>query len=245
MFHIPRSVFRYSRLVLSQSRSTLGYRQYSTTAADKPKVKVLVLYYSVYGHVHQMAKAVAEGALGIEGAHVDVKRVPETLSKELLDKIGAKDFSSIHPEVAVDDLPNYDAIILGTPTRFGNMCAQMKSFLDGCGSLFASNALMGKVGAVFTSTNTQHGGQESTILSTHIPLYHLGFVVVGLPYTYKGFYEKPDEIQGNSPYGASTIAGPDGSRQPSEIELEGARYMGRHVTDIAKRLAMSKPEKME
>jgi NAD(P)H dehydrogenase (quinone) len=196
--------------------------------------KVLVLYYSSYGHIEKMAAAVAEGAREA-GADVVVKRVPETVPEELARKSGFK-LDQGAPVAMVDELIDYDAIIVGTPTRFGNMTAQMKSFLDQTGGLWMQGKLIGKVGSVFTSSATQHGGQESTILSTHIVLLHQGMVIVGLPYSFAG-QMGVSEVTGGSPYGASTIAAGDGSRQPSDNELAGARYQGRHVAQIAAKLA--------
>jgi len=198
--------------------------------------KVLVLYYSSYGHIETMAQAVAEGVREA-GAEVVIKRVPELVPEEVARKSGFK-LDQAAPIATVDELPGYDAIILGVPTRFGNMAAQMKNFLDQTGGLWAQGKLVGKVGSVFTSTATQHGGQESTILSTHIVLLHQGMVIVGLPYSFQG-QTTLTEITGGSPYGASTIAASDGSRQPSENELAGARYQGRHVAGIAAKLAAS------
>ena len=196
--------------------------------------KVLVLYYSSYGHIETMAAAIAEGARS-SGATVDIKRVPELVSDEMAAKSHFKTQQAA-PVATVDDLAQYDAIIVGTPTRFGNMTAQMKNFLDQTGGLWATGKLVGKVGAVFTSTATQHGGQESTILSTQTVLLHHGMVIVGLPYAWQGQMTLA-EISGGSPYGASTIAGGDGSRQPSANELEGARFQGAHVARIAAKLA--------
>lgn len=196
--------------------------------------KVLVLYYSSWGHVSAMANAVAEGARSVAGTEVAVKRVPELVPEAVRRNAHYKDESDV-PVATVDELTQYDAIIIGTPTRYGNMTAQMKNFLDQTGGLWAKGALVGKVGSVFTSTGTQHGGQESTILSTHIVLLHLGMVIVGLPYSFQGQMGVA-EVMGNSPYGASTIAGGDGSRQPSAVELDGARYQGRHVAEIASKL---------
>jgi NAD(P)H dehydrogenase (quinone) len=196
--------------------------------------KVLVLYYSSYGHIETMAQAVAEGARGT-GATVDIKRVPEIVS-EAVAKASHFKLDQAAPIATVDELPNYDAIIFGVPTRFGNMAAQMKNFLDQTGPLWFAGKLIGKVGSVFASTATQHGGQESTILSTHTVLLHQGMVIVGLPYAWQG-QMKLDEVTGGSPYGATTIAASDGSRQPSANELEGARFQGRHVAEIAARLA--------
>jgi NAD(P)H dehydrogenase (quinone) len=201
-------------------------------------MKVLIVYYSTYGHVHKMAEAVAEGVREIPGAEAILRRVPETLSAEVLGMMGAveaqKSMSNV-PICTVDELASADAVIFGTPTRFGNMCGQMRQFLDATGQLWAKGALVGKVGSVFTSSATQHGGQESTILSFHITLLHQGFVIVGLPYTFQG-QTRIDEITGGSPYGASTIAGGSGERMPSENELDAARFQGRHVATIASKL---------
>jgi NAD(P)H dehydrogenase (quinone) len=202
-------------------------------------MKVLIVFYSTYGHVYKMAEAVAEGAKAVAGAEVDLRRVPETLPPDVLEKMGAVDaqkaFSHI-AECSVDELAQADAVIFGTPTRFGNMCGQMRQFLDATGQLWAKGSLVGKVGSVFTSSATQHGGQESTILTFHVTLLHHGFVVVGLPYAFQG-QMRIDEVTGGSPYGASTIAGGDGSRMPSENELEAARFQGKHVAEIALKLA--------
>lgn len=201
-------------------------------------MKVLVVYYSMYGHTHRMAEAVAEGVKEVEGADVEMKRVLETVPDEMLEKIGAleaqKAFAHV-PVCTVDELPNYDAIIFGTPTRFGNMCGQMRNFLDQTGQLWAEGALVGKVGSVFASSATQHGGQESTILSFHTTLLHQGMIIVGLPYSFQG-QMRIDEITGGSPYGASTIAGGQGERMPSENELAAARFQGKHVAMIASKL---------
>jgi NAD(P)H dehydrogenase (quinone) len=202
-------------------------------------MKVLVVYYSMYGHIHQMAEAIAEGAKGVNGAKVELRRVPETLPDDVLEKMGALEAQKVFSNIqvaTVDELASADAVIFGTPTRFGNMCGQMRQFLDATGQLWANGALVGKVGSVFASSNTQHGGQESTILSFHITLLHHGFVVVGLPYSFQG-QMRVDEITGGSPYGASTIAGGDGSRMPTENELEAARFQGKHVAEVAAKLA--------
>lgn len=197
--------------------------------------KVLVLYYSMYGHMETMANAIAEGAKGVDDIDVSVKRVPETMSAETLAGIGAKtDFS--HPVATVDELADYDAIIFGSPTRFGNMTGQMRTFLDQTGALWAQGKLIGKVGSVFTSTGTQHGGQETTITSFHTTLLHHGMVIVGVPYSCAGLTYM-DDITGGSPYGAATLAGADGSRQPSDNELDIARFQGKHVAEIAKKQA--------
>lgn len=196
---------------------------------------VLVLYYSMYGHIETLAGAVAEGAAGVDGVAVALKRVPDTMSKAELERAGAK-LEQAAPIARVEELPDYDAILFGTPTRFGNMCGQMRTFLDRTGGLWAKNALVGKIGSVFTSSNTQHGGQESTLLSFHVTLLHQGMLVVGVPYTARGISESRD-IAGGSPYGASTIAGSDGKRQPSALELDTARFQGRHVAELAVRLS--------
>lgn len=196
--------------------------------------KILVLYYSSYGHIETMAHAVAEGVRKA-GAEADVKRVPELVPAEVAKSSHFK-LDQAAPIATIDELANYDGIIFGTPTRFGNMTAQMRNFLDQAGGLWFQNKLVGKVASVFTSSATQHGGQESTILTFIPTLLHLGMVYVGLPYTFAGQFGH-DEVKGASPYGASTIAGGDGSRQPSAIELEAARYQGAHVAEIAKKLA--------
>jgi len=202
-------------------------------------MKALILYYSMYGHIHAMAQAVAEGVGQVPGAQAELRRVPETLSDDVLGKMGALEAQQGMRQVpvcGVEELAEADAIIFGTPTRFGNMCGQMRQFLDATGGLWAEGRLINKVGSVFTGSATQHGGQESTIL-TFIPyLLHQGMVVVGLPYSFQG-QMRIDEITGCSPYGASTIAGGQGERMPSANELDGARYQGRHVAEIATRLA--------
>ncbi len=201
-------------------------------------MKVLILFYSTYGHVHKMAEAVAEGVAGVGGAEAVLRRVPETLPPEVLEKMGAVEAQKTMehiPVATVDELAAADAVIFGTPTRFGNMCGQMRQFLDATGQLWAQGALVGKVGSVFTCSATQHGGQESTILSFHISLLHHGFVIVGLPYAFQG-QMRTDEITGGSPYGASTIAGGSGERMPSDNELEAARFQGKHVAEIASKL---------
>lgn len=198
-------------------------------------MKVQVIFYSMYGHIHRMAEAVAEGARSVSGAEVGVFRVPELVPDEALEKSGAKAAQQAFAQVPiakVEQLPEADAIIFGTPTRFGNMCAQMRNFLDQTGGLWLKGSLIGKVGSVFTSTATQHGGQESTVLSTHTTLLHQGMILVGLPYSEKRQMQM-DQILGGSPYGAATIAGGDGSRMPSELELEMAKFQGRHVAEIA------------
>jgi NAD(P)H dehydrogenase (quinone) len=201
-------------------------------------MKVLIVFYSMYGHVYKMAEAVAEGVQAVPGAEAILRRVPETLPADVLEKMGAveaqKAFAHI-PVCTVDELPGAEAIIFGTPTRFGNMCGQMRQFLDATGQLWAKGALVGKVGSVFVSSATQHGGQESTILNFHITLLHQGMIVVGLPYAFAG-QMRNDEITGGSPYGASTIAGTKGERTPSANELDAARFQGKHVATIAAKL---------
>ena len=196
--------------------------------------EILVLYYSSHGHIETMAQAVAEGVREA-GAEAVIKRVPELVPEEVARKSGYK-MDQKAPIATVDELPQYDGIIFGTGTRYGNMTAQMKSFLDQTGSLWVKGSLVGKAASVFTSTATQHGGQESTILTFHVVLLHLGMVIVGLPYSFQGQMGL-GEVLGGSPYGAATIAGSDGSRQPSKIELDGARFQGGHVAQIAARLA--------
>lgn len=200
--------------------------------------KVLIVYYSMYGHIYRMAEAVAEGVREVAGCEAVIKRVPETLSNEVLEKMGAleaqKGMAHI-PTATVDDLADADAIIFGTPTRFGNMCGQMRQYLDASGGLWQKGTLVGKVGSVFTSSATQHGGQESTILSFHISLLHQGMLVAGLPYAFAG-QMTIDEMTGCSPYGASTVTGGQGQRMPSANELAGARYQGAHVARIALKL---------
>ncbi len=200
--------------------------------------KVLIVYYSMYGHIYKMAEAVAEGVREVAGCEAVIKRVPETLSNEVLGKMGALDAQKGMghiPIATVDDLADADAIIFGTPTRFGNMCGQMRQYLDATGGLWMKGTLVGKVGSAFASSATQHGGQESTILSFHITLLHQGMVVVGLPYAFAG-QMGVTELTGCSPYGASTIAGGQGERMPSDNELAGARYQGAHVARIALKL---------
>ena len=202
-------------------------------------MKVKIVFYSMYGHIYRMAEAVAEGAREVEGAEVELLQVPELVPDEALEKSGARKARQAFAHIPVarpSDLADADAIIYGIPTRFGNMCAQMRNFLDQTGGLWARDALVGKVGSVFTSSATQHGGQETTIITSYITLLHHGMVIVGLPYSEKR-QTTLDEITGGSPYGASTIAGTDGSRLPSENELAMARYQGRHVATIAKKLA--------
>ena len=196
--------------------------------------KVLVLYHSIYGHIEAMANAVAEGAREVSGATVEIKRVPETIPEEQFRALGGK-VNQAAPIAAPEELANYDAIVFGTGTRFGNMTGQMRTFLDQTGALWLSGALVGKVGSVFSSSATQHGGQESTILTFHVTLLHQGMIVVGLPYSEQRQMGL-DEIKGGSPYGASTIAGGKGERMPSAQELDMARFQGQHVTQIATKL---------
>ena len=196
--------------------------------------KVLVLYYSSYGHIEVMANAIAEGAASVGGCEVAVKRVPELVPDDVAAASGIKTDQAA-PVATVEELADYDAIIFGTPTRFGNMAAQMRNFLDQTGGLWFTRALVGKVGSVFASTSSQHGGQETTITSFHTSLLHHGMIIVGLPYTFEGNSEM-GEISGGTPSGATTLAGNDGSRMPSANELAGARFQGHHVAEIATRL---------
>jgi NAD(P)H dehydrogenase (quinone) len=201
-------------------------------------IKVQVIYYSMYGHVYKMAQAIVEGAKQVPGAEVSLYQVPELVSEDVLEKSGAKaprdEFAHV-PVATVDHLADAHAIIFGTPTRFGNMAAQMRNFLDHTGPLWFKGALVGKVGSVFASTATQHGGQETTITSFHTTLLHHGMIVVGVPYSEPGLMHM-DEITGGTPYGATTMTGPNGARQPSENELRIARFQGKHVTEIAGKL---------
>ncbi len=197
--------------------------------------KILILYYSMYGHIETMAEAVAEGASKVAGTEVTIKRVPDLVPEEVARKAGAK-LDQPAPMATVAELADYDAIIFGTPTRFGNMCAQMRNFLDQTGGLWMKGALVGKVGSVFTSTATQHGGQETTITSFHSTLLHQGMIIVGVPYTCQELMNM-DEVTGGSPYGAGTLAGGDGSRRPSVNELSIARFQGEHVAGITKKQA--------
>ncbi|WP_207751299.1 NAD(P)H:quinone oxidoreductase [Anaeromonas frigoriresistens] len=202
-------------------------------------MKMLIVYHSMYGHTQKLAESVAKGAKEIEGTEVKITRVKETLPDEVLEKMGCleiiKNMEKEVPEVTLDDLKDADAIVFGTPTRFGNMSAQMKTFLDSTGGLWSEGALIGKVGGVFTSTATQHGGQESTILSFNNVLLHQGMIISGLPYSYEGL-SSVEKISGGSPYGASTVSGGDGKLQPTDIDLEGAKYQGKHIAKIAKKL---------
>jgi len=204
--------------------------------------KVQVIFYSMYGHIYKMAEAVAAGVREVPGVEVSLYQVPELVADAILERSGAKkarDAFAHIPIATVNQLPDADAIIFGTPTRFGNMAAQMRNFLDQCGGLWVRNALVGKVGSVFASTGTQHGGQETTITSFHSTLLHLGMIIVGVPYSAKGL-SNMDEISGGTPYGATTLANSDGSRQPSKNELEIAQFQGRHVADIARRLVQAR-----
>jgi NAD(P)H dehydrogenase (quinone) len=201
-----------------------------------------VVFYSMYGHIYQMAEAIAEGARSVPNVTVSLYQVAELIPDEILEKSGAlaarKQFSHI-PIIQPTKLTEADAIIFGTPTRYGNMCAQMRNFLDQTGGLWVANKLVGKVGGVFTSTGTQHGGQETTITSFHTTLFHLGFIVVGMPYTEAGLVNM-DEITGGSPYGASTLAGAAGTRQPSKNELKIAKSQGKHIAEITKALKIGR-----
>jgi NAD(P)H dehydrogenase (quinone) len=195
--------------------------------------KVLILYHSTYGHILKMAEAVAEGARSI-GARVDISRVPELVPEDVARASGYL-LDQPYPVATVAELSHYDAIVIGVGTRYGRMASQMASFLDQTGGLWASGALVGKIGSAFTSTAAQHGGQETTLMAIHTSFLHFGMIAVGLPYSFQG-QMRLDEITGGSPYGASTIAGGDGARQPSANELNGARFQGRHVAEIANRL---------
>jgi len=197
--------------------------------------KILVLYYSMYGHIEVMANAIADGARGVDGTEVTIKRVPELIPEEAAKNAGVK-LDQEAPLATPEELGDYDAIIFGSPTRFGNMAAQMRNFLDQTGGLWFEGKLVGKLGSVFTSTASQHGGQETTITSFHTTLLHHGMVVVGVPYAIPQLTSM-DEIMGGSPYGATTITGSDGSRMPSEGELEIARFQGEHVAKLAAKLA--------
>ena len=206
-------------------------------------VKVNVIFHSIHGHIYKMAEAVAAGAREVKGAEVGIYQVPETLPPEVTEKMGAVETKKLFAQIPIltrdmykDVLANADALIFGTPTRYGMMTAEMRTVLDGLGSLWSQDAFVGKVGSVFTSSGTQHGGQESTILSFHTSLLHLGMIIVGLPYSEKR-QMRIDEVTGGSPYGVSTIVGEDGSRQPSENELAMASYQGKYVAKIAKKLA--------
>jgi NAD(P)H:quinone oxidoreductase type IV len=202
-------------------------------------MKIQIIFYSMYGHIHKMAVAVAEGAREVEGAEVTLYQVAELVPEAALERTGAKAARHVFdhiPEAVPDQMAEADAIIFGTPTRFGNMCAQMRNFLDRTGQLWMRGGLVGKVGSVFTSTATQHGGQETTITSFHSTLLHHGMIIVGVPYTEERLLNMT-EISGGSPYGASTLAGSDGSRQPTENELAIARFQGRRVAQIARKLA--------
>lgn len=196
--------------------------------------KVLVLYHSTYGHVEAMAEAVAEGARSVEGVEVDIKRVPELVPEELANKSGYK-LDQDAPIARVEDLADYDAVIVGAGTRYGTAASQMRNFLDQTGGIWMKGGLVGKVGSAFTSTATQHGGQETTLIGLIQTLLHHGMVIAGLPYAWSG-QQRMDEITGGSPYGATTITGGDGSRMPSDNELDGARWQGAYVAQIAQKL---------
>jgi len=200
--------------------------------------KVQIVFYSMYGHVYQLAEAVAEGARKVSDTEVSLFQVPELMSDEALEKSGAKDAREAFADIPVAEqaqLAEADAIIFGTPTRFGNMAAQMRNFLDQTGQLWFTGALVGKLGSVFASTGTQHGGQETTITSFHSTLLHHGMIIVGVPYTVQELTNM-EEITGGTPYGATTLAGADGSRRPTENELAIARFQGKHVAQIARKL---------
>ena len=205
-------------------------------------MKIMILFYSMYGHVYRMAEAVAQGAREVEGVEVSLFQVPELVPEEALERTGAKKARQVFahiPTAAPDQLTGADAIIFGTPTRFGNMCAQMRNFLDQTGGLWAKGALIGKLGSVFTSTGGQHGGQETTITSFYNTLIHHGMIIVGVPYAEKRLMEM-QEVSGGTPYGATTIADLDGSRQPTENELAIARFQGKHVAEVTKALVLGR-----
>ena len=202
------------------------------------RARVLVVYYSLYGHVHRLAEAAAQGVRSVPEVEAIVRRVPETLPPEVIDKLGATEAQrqQAHvPVCEVNELAEHDGILFGAPTRFGAVCGQMRQFLDATGQLWVKGALVGKVGSVLTSSATQHGGQESTILGFHTTLLHHGMVIAGLPYSFQGQMAM-GEVTGCSPYGASTIAGPDGRRLPTDNELEGARHQGAYVAKLVKKL---------
>ncbi|WP_332653215.1 NAD(P)H:quinone oxidoreductase [Brevundimonas sp.] len=196
--------------------------------------RILVLYHSTYGHIEAMAEAVADGARSVEGAAVDIRRVPELVPEELARKSGYK-LDQVAPLAVIDELAGYDAVIVGAGTRYGTAASQMRNFLDQTGGLWAKGALVGKVGSAFTSTATQHGGQETTLIGLIQTLLHHGMIIAGLPYAWAG-QSRIDEVTGGSPYGATTITGGDGSRMPSDNELEGARWQGRYVAETARKL---------
>jgi len=196
--------------------------------------RVLVLYYSAWGHIESMAHAVAEGA-SQAGATVSIRRVPDLVPMQISENEGSP-INQCAPLAHIDELADYDAIIIGTPTRFGSMAAPMRAFLERAGGLWSRNALVGKVGAIFTTSGTQHGGQETTILTAMPTLFHLGMIVIGLPYTFEG-QAGLEEVKGGSPYGAGAIVGSDGERMPTVAELAGARFQGHHVATLASRLA--------
>jgi NAD(P)H dehydrogenase (quinone) len=201
-------------------------------------IKVNVIFYSMYGHVYKMAQAIAEGAGSVSGAQVNLFQVAETIPDEVLEKYGARGakaaFAKV-PVAAMENLTEADALIFGTPTRFGNMAGQMRNFLDQTGQIWFSGGLIGKVGSVFASTGTQHGGQETTITSFHSTLLHHGMIIVGVPYSEKGLTDMT-AISGGTPYGATTLAGADGSRQPTENELNVAKFQGKHVAEVTAKL---------
>lgn len=211
------------------------------------QLQVLILYYSAYGHMHRMCQAAKEGAESVEGVEAILRRVPETLPQEILEATGIaevqKGFAHI-PVATLSDLESADAVLFGIPTRFGNMCAQMRAFLDGTGPLWAKGALVGKPAGVMTSSATQHGGQETTLITAMVTLLHQGMVVVGLPYTFAA-QTRIDEVTGCSPYGASTLTGSQGERFPSENELAGARYQGKYLALVAKALKERRSEMLD
>lgn len=221
---------------LDESDNTKAYSPASK--GNKMATKLLVLYYSMYGHVETLARTLADGASEVAGVKVALKRVPETMPEDVARGAGAK-LDQDAPVAEVEELADHDGIIFGTPTRFGNMCAQMRNFLDQTGKLWMEGSLIGKVGSVFTSTASQHGGHETTITSFHSTLLHQGMVIVGVPYVCRELLNM-NEITGGSPYGASTLADADGSRMPSDNELAIARFQGRHVAQMTRWLTQGK-----
>ena len=208
------------------------------------KTTIQIIFYSMYGHIYRMTEAIAQGAREVKDVEVEIFRVPELVPDEILEKSGAKQAQKNHEHITIinpSQLTSADAFIFGTPTRFGNMCAQMRNFLDQLGGLWMKNEFVGKIGSVYTSTGSQHGGQETTITSFHTTLFHLGMIVVGVPYSEKRQMTM-DEISGGSPYGATTIASSDGKRMPSENELAIARYQGKHVAEITRALKLGRRE---
>lgn len=206
------------------------------------KTNLQIIFYSMYGHIYKMTEAVAEGARSVPDVTVDIFRVAELVPEDILVKSGAKEAQKTFEHIPIikpNDMTDADGFIFGTPTRFGNMCAQMRNFLDQLGGLWSKNAFVGKVGSVYTSTGSQHGGQETTLTSFHTSLFHLGMIIAGVPYSEKNLTNM-DEITGGTPYGASTLAGNDGKRQPSENELAIARFQGKYVAELVRDLKLGR-----